>query len=110
MRRKIAHGLSTHAFTHGCVGQGASFFTKWPDLCNDFCEFAAHIARLEPRSRGRRWKNVMNRHNNGTFGLIIGGVVAAIAAIFILTGGELGGKKTIEGDQDLPPVASDSDK
>jgi len=52
----------------------------------------------------------MNRHNNGTFGLIIGGVVAAIAAIFILTGGELGGKKTIEGDQDLPPVASDSDK
>ena len=56
--------------------------------------------------RGRRWKDVMNRNNNGTFGIIVGGVVAVIAAIFILTGGELGGKKTVEGDQDLPPVAS----
>jgi hypothetical protein len=50
----------------------------------------------------------MNQHSNGTFGLIVGGVVAAIAAVFILTGGELGGKKTVEGDQDLPPVASDT--
>jgi len=48
----------------------------------------------------------MNKDSNGTFGIIIGGVVAVIAAIFILTGGELGGKKTIEGDQDLPPVVS----
>jgi hypothetical protein len=48
----------------------------------------------------------MNNNSNGTFGIIIGGVVAVIAAIFILTGGELGGKKTIEGDQDLPPVVS----
>jgi hypothetical protein len=60
----------------------------------------------EPRSRGRRWKNVMQKDSNGTFGLIVGGFVAAIAAIFILSGGELGGKKTIEGDQDLPPVAT----
>ena len=50
----------------------------------------------------------MNKQSNGTFDLIIGGVVAAIAAVFILTGGELGGKKTIEGDQDLPPVTSDT--
>ena len=48
----------------------------------------------------------MNRNSNGTFGIIVGGVVAVIAAIFILSGGELGGKKTIEGDQDLPPVSS----
>ncbi|HXX09765.1 MAG TPA: hypothetical protein VEJ43_17050 [Pseudolabrys sp.] len=48
----------------------------------------------------------MNKDSNGTFGIIIGGVVAVIAAIFILTGGELGGKKTIEGDQDLPPITS----
>jgi hypothetical protein len=48
----------------------------------------------------------MNKDSNGTFGIIIGGVVAVIAAVFILTGGELGGKKTIEGDQDLPPVVS----
>jgi hypothetical protein len=44
--------------------------------------------------------------NNGMFGIIIGGVVAAIAALFILSGGELGGKKTVAGDQDLPPVAT----
>lgn len=48
----------------------------------------------------------MNKDSKGTFGIIIGGVVAVIAAIFILTGGELGGKKTVEGDQDLPPVAT----
>jgi hypothetical protein len=48
----------------------------------------------------------MNNDSNGTFGIIIGGVVAVIAAIFILTGGELGGKKTVEGDQDLPPVVT----
>jgi hypothetical protein len=48
----------------------------------------------------------MNGNSNGTFGIIVGGVVAVLAAIFILSGGELGGKKTIEGDQDLPPVSS----
>jgi len=47
-----------------------------------------------------------NDQNNGAFGIIIGGVVAVIAAIFILSGGELGGKKTVQGDQDLPPVSS----
>jgi len=44
--------------------------------------------------------------NNGSFGLILGGVAVAAATIFILTGGELGGKKTIESDADLPPVVS----
>ena len=29
-------------------------------------------------------------------------------SIFIISGGELGGKKTVEGDQDLPPVATAS--
>ena len=48
----------------------------------------------------------MNKDNNGRFGIIVGGVVAVIAAIFILSGGELGGKKTVQGDQDLPPVAT----
>jgi hypothetical protein len=51
----------------------------------------------------------MNKDSNGTFGIIIGGVVAVMAAIFILSGGELGGKKTIQGDQDLPPVSSSGD-
>ena len=48
----------------------------------------------------------MNKDSNGSFGILIGGVVAVIAAIFILSGGELGGKKTVEGDQDLPPIST----
>jgi len=44
--------------------------------------------------------------DNGFFGLIIGGIVAVAVAIFIFSGGELGGKKTVEGDQDLPPIAT----
>ena len=47
----------------------------------------------------------MNK-DNGKFGIIIGGLVALAAAIFIFSGGELGGKKTVEGDQDMPPIAS----
>jgi hypothetical protein len=46
---------------------------------------------------------------NGSLGVILlGGVLIAAAALFILTGGELGGKKTVQGDADLPPVASNS--
>ncbi len=43
--------------------------------------------------------------NSGLFGLLLGGIVAVAAALFILTGGQLGGKKTVEGDKDMPPVA-----
>ena len=49
--------------------------------------------------------NVMNKDNR-FFGLIVGGIVALAAVIFIFSGGDLGGKKTVEGDQDLPPIAS----
>jgi len=45
------------------------------------------------------------RSENGTFGLIVGGIVAFVAALFIISGGELGGKKVVEHDADLPPVA-----
>ena len=51
----------------------------------------------------------MDRNSNGAFGIIVGGVVAVLAAVFILSGGELGGKKTIQGDQDLPPVSSSTE-
>jgi hypothetical protein len=44
--------------------------------------------------------------NNGAFGLIIGCIVVLAAAMFIFSGGELGGKKTVEGDEDLPPIAT----
>jgi hypothetical protein len=47
----------------------------------------------------------MNR-DKGAFGLIIGGIVAMAAVFFIFGGGELGGKKTVAGDQDLPPIAT----
>jgi hypothetical protein len=53
-----------------------------------------------------------NKQNeaNGALGAILAGVAIAAAAVFILTGGELGGKKTVRGDADLPPVASNSTK
>jgi hypothetical protein len=42
----------------------------------------------------------------GTFSLVIGGIVAVAAALFIFSGGDLGGKKTVAGDEDLPPIAT----
>jgi hypothetical protein len=80
--------------------------SKRPKFCNDFRRFDCKYSRTGTRAGGKRWKNVMTNGGNGTFGIIIGGVVAAIAVIFILSGGELGGKKTVEGDQDLPPVTT----
>lgn len=49
-------------------------------------------------------------HNIGRFGLIIGGIVAASAVLFIFSGGQLGGKKTVESDRDLPPIAETSSR
>jgi hypothetical protein len=45
-------------------------------------------------------------NDTGRLGLLVGGLLAAAAAIFIFSGGELGGKKTVESDRDLPPVAA----
>jgi hypothetical protein len=45
-------------------------------------------------------------NGNSNFGLIVGCVFAVAAAMLIFGGGELGGKKTISGDDDLPPIAS----
>ena len=42
----------------------------------------------------------------GYYGAIIGGIVALAAIVFVITGGELGGKKTVNSDADLPPVTS----
>jgi hypothetical protein len=44
--------------------------------------------------------------DNGLFGLIVGGIVAVAIAFFIFSGGDLGGKKTVDGDEDLPPIAT----
>jgi hypothetical protein len=51
----------------------------------------------------RRLDQVM-KNDSGMFGLVVGCIVALVAFAFIFSGGELGGKKVIEGDQDLPPV------
>jgi hypothetical protein len=41
-----------------------------------------------------------------SLGLFVGILVAIGAAIFMLSGGDLGGKTTVSSDHDLPPVAS----
>ena len=41
-----------------------------------------------------------------SLGFFVGVLVVIGAAIFILSGGTLGGKKTVASDRDLPPVAS----
>lgn len=51
------------------------------------------------------WTYIM-KTDNGLFGLVVGGIVALAAIVFILSGGELGGKKTVDGDDDLPPVVT----
>ncbi len=44
--------------------------------------------------------------DNRFFGMLVAGLVVVAIAIFIFSGGELGGKKTVEGDDDLPPIAT----
>jgi hypothetical protein len=47
---------------------------------------------------------------NGQLGALIGAVVAIAFAFFLLIGGEHVGKKTVHGDNDLPPVARGNSK
>ncbi|WP_176721969.1 hypothetical protein [Bradyrhizobium sp. LMTR 3] len=46
-----------------------------------------------------------DNRSKSTIGLILGGIIAVAAALFILTGGELGGVKEVTKDADLAPVA-----
>ena len=50
--------------------------------------------------------NRSNEPATGTIGLMLGGALAIVAMVFILTGGQLGGVKDVKGDADLPPVAT----
>jgi len=45
-----------------------------------------------------------NRGFTGNLGAILGALIAAAFAIFLLNGGEHFGKTTINSDDDLPPV------
>ena len=51
-----------------------------------------------------------NNSSSGKIGLILGGLLALVAMVFIATGGQLGGVKEINSDADLPPVASPEKK
>ncbi|HEY4858138.1 MAG TPA: hypothetical protein VIH98_15920 [Xanthobacteraceae bacterium] len=46
-----------------------------------------------------------NRGSNGSLGAIVGALIAVALALFLLSGGEHFGKKTVNSDADLPPVA-----
>jgi hypothetical protein len=43
--------------------------------------------------------------SKGPIGLVLGVLLAAVAAVFILTGGQLGGVKEVHSDADMPPIA-----
>jgi hypothetical protein len=49
-----------------------------------------------------------NNDTKGTnlFGLLLAGVVVLAAGFFILSGGQLGGKRQIMSDSDMPPVTT----
>jgi hypothetical protein len=49
-----------------------------------------------------------NNGNKGTglFGMLLAGVVVLAAGVFILSGGQLGGKKQVASDADMPPVTT----
>jgi hypothetical protein len=40
------------------------------------------------------------------FALLLGALVALGVIVFIASGGTLGGKTTVQGDRDLPPVTT----
>ena len=45
-----------------------------------------------------------NRAPNGKLGALLGALIAIALAVFLLNGGENLGKKSVNGDDDLPPV------
>jgi hypothetical protein len=51
-----------------------------------------------------------NRAPIGTLGAILGALMALAFAVFLLNGGEHVGKKTVNSDADLPPIAAGKDK
>lgn len=75
----------------------------WPKFCTVPVELNRADGGAEPPVRRLRLDFVM-KNDSGMFGLVVGCFVALIAFAFIFSGGEFGGKKVIEGDQDLPPV------
>jgi hypothetical protein len=46
--------------------------------------------------------------SDGYLGALLGGLVVIAAVAFVLSSGQWGGNKKVEGDDDLPPVVSTS--
>jgi hypothetical protein len=79
------------------------------------CGFASHNSQIrealpEPHFASRRLpkgcESQAMKNETGQFGIILGGIVALAALLFIVSGGSLGGKTTVDGDKDLPPIAN----
>jgi hypothetical protein len=51
-----------------------------------------------------------NKARTGTLGALLGALVAIAFAILLLNGGEHVGKKTVNSDADLPPIAAGNGK
>ncbi|MGA7486221.1 MAG: hypothetical protein WBW74_04670 [Xanthobacteraceae bacterium] len=51
-----------------------------------------------------------NRAPTGTLGVVLGALLAVALALFLLNGGEHMGKTTVDGDEDLPPIARGQSK
>ena len=51
-----------------------------------------------------------NRAPTGTLGAVLGALIAVALALFLLNGGEHMGKTTVDGDEDLPPIAQGQSK
>jgi len=51
-----------------------------------------------------------NRIPTGTLGAILGALILVALGIFLLGGGEHVGKKTVNSDADLPPIAEGKGK
>jgi hypothetical protein len=47
-----------------------------------------------------------NRGSHFVLGIVLGGLVLLALVLFVVTGGNLGGKQKIAGDDDLPQVTS----
>jgi hypothetical protein len=47
-----------------------------------------------------------NAPSTGKLGAILGALIAVALTVFLLSGGEYFGKKTVNSDADLPPVAT----
>jgi hypothetical protein len=54
--------------------------------------------------------NNQPERKTGSTGLVLGAALAAVAVIFILTTGQLGGAKQVNGDADMPPIATGTTK